>query len=193
MTKKEKRTEEKNFITADYLIIGSGIAGLRAAIELSNSGQKVVLVTKTEIEHSNTFYAQGGAAAVDPSRVEDEKDSFESHAQDTLKAGAGLCNAEVVERFSEKAHAGIEFLINQGVEFTENPDDEYPYELHQEGGHAKPRIYCVGDFTGKAIEETLAKVVRADLNINILEYHTAINLITKKWLDKDQNEDVNIL
>ena len=180
--------EERHFLNTDYLVIGSGIAGLRAAIELSKKDQKVVLVTKSNIEDSNTYYAQGGAAAVDPERAEDGTDSFESYAEDTKRAGAGLCIDEIVERFSREAYDGINFLINNGVRFTRNLDDGdekrsresteektkgkidgktevetegkseaniYPFELHQEGGHKNPRIYCVGDFTGKAIEERL--------------------------------------
>lgn len=186
--------EEKHFLNTDYLVIGSGIAGLRAAIELSKKGQKVVVITKSKIEDSNTYYAQGGAAAVDPERAKEGTDSFESHAEDTKRAGAGLCIDKVVEMFSREAHDGIDFLINNGVKFTKNLEEDkekgkYPFELHQEGGHKTPRVYCVGDFTGKAIEERLAEIAREDPNITVLENHTAINLITRKWLERDQGKN----
>lgn len=157
----------------NFLIIGSGIAGLRAALELSSQGKQSVLITKTNVEDSNTYYAQGGIAAVDPNRTDD---SYQEHANDTMKAGAGLCDEQITTNFSKEAYKTVEFLMKNGVNFTKNGDK---YELHQEGGHSHPRIYCVGDFTGKAIEETLADKVRNDPNIKLLENHLAINLITE--------------
>ncbi len=163
----------------EFLIIGSGIAGLRAAIELSKQGKQSTIITKTTVEDSNTMYAQGGIAGVDPVRVANNEDSFESHANDTINAGKGLVNETVAHNFANQAYETIDFLMQEGVEFTKN-GKSYPYELHQEGGHEHPRIYCVGDFTGKAIEETLVEVVKADPNITILEQHSAINLITNE-------------
>jgi L-aspartate oxidase len=162
----------------DYLVIGSGIAGLRAAIELAKKGEKVTLITKSKVEDANTYYAQGGAAAVDPARVKTGADSFDSHEKDTIVAGAGLCDEYVVENFVKNAFSGaMQFLIENGVKFTQN-GKSYPYELHQEGGHEHERIYCIGDYTGKAIEEKLAEVAKSLPNITILENHAAINLIT---------------
>ncbi|MBU0616059.1 MAG: L-aspartate oxidase [Nanoarchaeota archaeon] len=165
-------------INTEYLIIGSGLAGLRAAIELSRAGKRPTIVTKSKIEDANTFYAQGGAAAVDPARVETGNDDYQSHVDNTLTAGAGLCDPAVVDTFVKRAFPdAIKFLIDAGVDFTRN-DGSYPYHLGQEGGHDHPRVFCVGDYTGQAIEETLAEIVRQDPNITVLENHTAINLIT---------------
>ncbi len=175
--------QEKN-IKTDFLIMGSGIAGLRAALELADKGKEVLLITKSGIEDSNTYYAQGGIAAVDPLRVQSGDDSFESHAKDTEKSGDGLCNPAVVQNFAKKAYEEvIDFLIKKGVQFTKN-GEKYPYELHQEGGHEHERIYCVGDYTGKAIEEKLADEARANPLIKILENHTAINLVTQNQVSR---------
>jgi L-aspartate oxidase len=170
-------------IKTEFLIIGSGIAGLRAAIELSKRGKKAVLITKSKLEEANTYYAQGGIAAVDPARVEKGLDSFESHIEDTLKAGDGLCLPSIVRKFVHRAFPdAIQFLINQGVEFSRNEKGEYV--LHQEGGHEDKRIYCRDDFTGQAIEEKLVENVRNNPDIKVFEYHTAVNLITRDRISK---------
>ena len=166
----------QDYIQTDFLIIGSGIAGLRAALELSKNNQKVALVTKSYLHDSNTYYAQGGIAAVDPERIKKGEDSFDLHYEDTMKAGKGLCNSEVVKNFTEKAHETIDFLIEKGVDFSKT-EGKYPYVLHQEGGHSRERIYCVGDYTGKSIEEALVEAVKNDPNIDIYEFHSAIDLI----------------
>lgn len=163
----------------DYLILGSGIAGLRAALELANNDEQVLIITKNKLEDSNTLYAQGGITAVDPKRVEEGRDSYESLTNDTIKAGAGISDKKVAEDFSKESFSTIEFLIENGVDFTKSEGD-YPYILHQEGGHDCERIYCVGDYTGKAIEEALCRASRNNKNITILEDHTAIDLITEK-------------
>ncbi|MBN1931742.1 MAG: L-aspartate oxidase [Desulfobacterales bacterium] len=176
-------TSPADTVQTDFLIIGSGIAGLRAALELSRRGKSSVLVTKSKIEDSNTYYAQGGIAAVDPDRVKRGLDSFESHIQDTLIAGDGLCQPNVVRNFVYRAFPdAVAFLIRQGVEFSTLPTGEYV--LHQEGGHGGARIYCRGDYTGQEIEDTLADVVRNDPNIKVFENHTAVNLITRNRLSK---------
>ncbi len=162
-------------LQTEYLIIGSGIAGLRAAIELANRGKKVILATKSKVEDCNTYYAQGGAAAVDPIR---EDDNAELHAKDTLKAGDGLCDKDVTGSFSLRAFPDvIQFLIDNNVKFSKS-NSNYPYELHQEGGHSRARVYCVGDYTGRAIEERLSEIAKENPNITILENHSAINLVT---------------
>ena len=168
-------------IRTKCLIIGSGIAGLRAAIELSRVGEKPLLITKSRLEDSNTFYAQGGIAAVDPIRVKSRSDSYVSHIDDTLKAGAGICDKSVVGSLARQSYKEvIQFLIDNGVEFTKK-DGRYPFELHQEGGHSHERIYCVGDYTGRAVEKQLAAVVRSDWNIRVLENHSAIDLVTSSY------------
>ncbi|MFZ7112165.1 MAG: L-aspartate oxidase [Desulfatiglandales bacterium] len=161
-----------------FLVIGSGIAGLRAAIELSERGRECILITKSKLTDTNTRYAQGGIAAVDPSRVEKGLDSYESHIDDTIRAGDGLCLPEIVRRFVERAYPdAVRFLIDRGVPFSTTDDGEYV--LHQEGGHAGPRVYCRGDDTGQAIEQRLAEIVTADPAIQVFEDHAAVNLITR--------------
>ena len=166
-----------HYVETDCLVIGSGGAGLRAAIESSRQGYKVALVTKKSIEDGSTFLAQGGVSAVDPARVKSGEDSLELHIKDTLEAADGIGNPEVTKRFVERAYEIIGFLIKSGVPFSN--------ELHQEGGHSRARIYCVGDYTGKAIEERLADIARENPNISIYENHSAIDLITTKKLDKN--------
>ena len=173
-------------VESEFLILGSGIAGLSAAIKLSKKGRKSTVVTKSRITDANTYHAQGGITAVDPVRVENGEDSFESLARNTMAAGDGICDPGVVENFSKNAYEAVDFLMKQGVEFS-RAEGDYPYRLHQEGGHDFPRIYCVGDFIGKAIEETLAARVMEDKNITVLENHTVINLITRNWLRKDES------
>lgn len=178
------KTNER--IVADSIIIGSGIAGLRAARELSERGKHVVLLTKSTLQESNSSYAQGGLSAVDPYKVGEGKDSYESHVQDTLKAGAGLCIEGVVEKFVDRSFEDtIEFLEKEGVIFSQKNEE---YVLHQEGGHAHPRIYCVGDYTGKTIQDQLIANVKNDPNITILEHHTGINLITKNQFSSSQEK-----
>ena len=179
-----ERHEER--VSTEFLVIGSGIAGLRAAIELSKRGREVVLATKSSLEESSTYYAQGGIAAVEPERAARGEDRHESHIRDTLEAGDGLCAAPVVERFVRRSFAdAIRFLVDSGVEFSTTRDGKYI--LHQEGGHEHPRIYCVGDFTGKAVEERLVQIVRDDPKITVLEYHTAFNLITGNQISRPRS------
>jgi L-aspartate oxidase len=170
-------------IQTEILIIGSGIAGLRAALEASKAGKKVALITKSKITDSNTYYAQGGITGVDPERVKKGEDSYESLIKDTLAAGDGLCDKDVVEYFARNSFEPIQFLMDEKVPFSKKGDE---FVLHQEGGHDHERIYCVADYTGKAIEETLADSVMRDKNITIYENHLAFTLITKTKLNKGQ-------
>ncbi|OPY85473.1 MAG: L-aspartate oxidase [Syntrophus sp. PtaU1.Bin208] len=171
-------------ITTEILIIGSGLAGLRAALEASKIGKKVIILTKSKITDSNTLYAQGGITGVDPARVASGKDSYESLIQNTLAAGDGLCKREVVDFFSYNSYEAIKFLMEQDVPFSK---DANGWVLHQEGGHDHERIYCVADYTGKAIEETLVNKVLEDPNIKVYEYFLTFTLITKRKLRKDPN------
>ena len=174
------------------LIIGSGIAGLRAAIELSKRGYEIIIVTKRGIRDANTFYAQGGIAAVDPARLDD--DSFDLHYQDTITAGAGLCDSNVTRYFVENAFEKVvKPFIQLGINFTtqgKRTKSKYKYVLHQEGGHSRKRIYCVSDFTGRAIEEKLAGIVLSDPNITVHENHMAIDLITKNKITGSRGKDI---
>ncbi len=182
---------DNDIINADLLIIGSGLAGLRAALEASKLGKKVIILTKSKITDSNTYYAQGGITGVDPKRVENGKDSYESLIKNTLAAGDGLCNKNVVEYFSNNSYEPIQFLMDQNVLFSK---DNNGWVLHQEGGHDAARIYCVADYTGKAIEETLASNVLLDNNIEVYENYLAFSLITRNKIARDKltkNLDTN--
>src|SRR5512137_1635254 len=141
----------------DFLVIGSGIAGLTFALEAARFG-KVSIVTKATLEDSNTRYAQGGIAA-----VFSEPDNFEKHIRDTLIAGDGICNEDVVRLVVQEAPARIKNLIDLGVPFDKKEDGTY--DLAKEGGHTEHRILHAKDKTGEAIEETLINKVRNDANI----------------------------
>jgi L-aspartate oxidase len=158
----------------DFLIIGSGIAGLTFALKAAKYG-KVTIVTKSAIDDSNTKYAQGGIAA-----VFSEPDNFEKHIRDTLIAGDGICNEEVVRLVVQEAPARIKDLIDLGVPFDKKKDGTY--DLAKEGGHTEPRILHAKDKTGEAIEETLIHKVRNDPNIEIYEQYFAIEILTQHHL-----------
>jgi L-aspartate oxidase len=160
----------------DYLIIGGGISGLTLAIKLAKlcPNDEILLITKDRLEEGSTLYAQGGIAC-----VWDKNDSFEKHIQDTLKAGDGLCNEEVVREILTQAPQRIDELINIGVKFTRNENGEY--DLGKEGGHSERRILHVNDQTGKHIEKKLIDTVKKIENVRIKEYWCAINLYSKNF------------
>jgi L-aspartate oxidase len=158
----------------DFLILGSGIAGLSLAIKLSSLGN-VVIVTKKERNESNTNYAQGGIAA-----VTDKTDSFEEHIQDTLICGGGLCDKEVVEFIVKEAPPRIQELIDWGVHFTKSEANSSLYDLGREGGHNRRRVLHAKDFTGQEIERALNEKVAQLENVTIFENHIGIDLIIKK-------------
>ncbi|MCL2335334.1 MAG: L-aspartate oxidase [Endomicrobia bacterium] len=158
-------------IKSDYLIIGSGIAGLSLALKAAGKGS-VVLITKRKLFDSNTGKAQGGVAC-----VTDKSDSFEAHIQDTVVAGAGLCNRKMVERMVREAPARINELIKMGVKFTKKNYSDSEFELGLEGGHSKRRILHAGDMTGNEIERALIENINKRGNVVIYEDHTAIDLI----------------
>jgi L-aspartate oxidase len=160
----------------DFLVIGSGIAGLSFALKVADFG-KVIIISKTSLEESNTKYAQGGIAA-----VTSDLDSFEKHIQDTLIAGDGLCNSEVVEMVVKEAPAQIKQLIDWGVQFDKNETGKY--DMGREGGHSEYRILHHKDNTGQEIENALVKRVREHKNIEIYEYHFAVEVITQHHLGK---------
>ncbi|MDX9696536.1 MAG: L-aspartate oxidase [Bacteroidales bacterium] len=160
----------------DFLVIGSGIAGLSFALKVADFG-KVIIISKTSLEESNTKYAQGGIAA-----VTSDLDSFEKHIQDTLIAGDGLCNREVVEMVVKEAPAQIKQLIDWGVQFDKNETGKY--DMGREGGHSEYRILHHKDNTGQEIENSLVKRVREHKNIEIYEYHFAVEVITQHHLGK---------
>jgi L-aspartate oxidase len=162
-------------LTTDFLIIGSGAAGLLAASRLAQHGQ-VMIVNKGTFQDSSTWYAQGGIAG-----VSSDDDSIESHVQDTLNAGAGLCHEDVVRAIVRHGAEIIEELVEIGAGF-----DRKNGELHltREGGHSSRRIAHAKDATGRAISEALLAQVAPHPNIRRLEQHTAIDLITTRHLGK---------
>ncbi|MEN6623187.1 MAG: L-aspartate oxidase [Smithella sp.] len=161
-------------IKTDFLILGSGIAGLSLAIKASALGS-VAIVTKKEKTESNTNYAQGGIAA-----VTDKTDSFEEHVNDTLTSGAGLCKEEVVEFIVREAPDRIAELIEWGVQFTKREISPYPYDLGREGGHSHRRILHAKDLTGQEIERALHEKVEGLPNVQIYENYIGIDLIIEK-------------
>jgi L-aspartate oxidase len=157
-------------ITTDFLVIGSGVAGLSFALKACKHGSVTIITKKSDTE-SNTNYAQGGIAS-----VWSKDDSPDLHIKDTLKAGAGLCHQDAVELVIREGPARIEELMRWGVEFSRNRKGDL--SLGREGGHSRDRIVHAGDLTGAEIEKAL--VTRAEENggIWILENHVAIDLIT---------------
>jgi L-aspartate oxidase len=158
----------------DFLVIGSGIAGLTFALKAVQYG-KVTIVTKAKLEDTNTRYAQGGIAA-----VFSEPDNFEKHISDTLVAGGGLCNEDVVRMVVQEAPARIKDLIELGVSFDKKEDGTY--DLAKEGGHTEHRILHHKDKTGESIQFTLMERVRNEPGIEILEHHFAIEILTQHHL-----------
>lgn len=159
----------------DVIIIGSGLAGLTMALQVADA-KRVCLISKREVSDSASSWAQGGIAA-----VLNSEDSIEEHIQDTLIAGAGLCDVEVTRLVATKARESIEWLINQGVEFTREADNS-GLHLTREGGHSQRRIVHVADATGSAVQKTLAQKVREHKNITILENHIVVDLLTSEKL-----------
>ncbi|NVK21076.1 MAG: L-aspartate oxidase [Kangiellaceae bacterium] len=162
----------------DVLVIGSGAAGLSVALRLAHLG-KITVLSKAEVTEGSTFYAQGGIAA-----VLDENDSIDSHVEDTLIAGGGLCDEQAVRFTVEHSREAIEWLIDRGVAFSK--EDEQ-YHLTREGGHSQRRIIHSDDATGKAVSTTLVAAVRNEPNIEILEHYIAIDFITGQKLGFTDN------
>jgi L-aspartate oxidase len=159
----------------DTLIIGSGLAGLTMALQIADT-KRVCIVSKREVSDSASSWAQGGIAA-----VLNQEDSVEEHIQDTLVAGAGLCDVEITRLVATNARAAVEWLVDQGVEFTREADNS-GYHLTREGGHSQRRILHVDDATGNAVQKTLAQRIREHKNITILENHIAVDLLTSEKL-----------
>ena len=167
----------------DVLIIGSGAAGLSLALKLADHSNVAVLSKNALIEGA-TFYAQGGVSA-----VLDRHDSIQSHVQDTLAAGVGLCDPKIVHFVVERAQESINWLVNMGVDFTrsnEPSETSSVFHLHKEGGHSHRRVIHAADATGKAIETTLESRVRQHKNIDLFEHHIAVDLITNNKFLKDK-------
>ena len=161
-------------MTADFLIIGSGIAGLSLAIRAAKHG-KVICLTKGSLLDSNTAWAQGGIASVLPESLRDPGDSIELHVADTLDAGAGLCDEAVVRTIVSEGANTIDDLVHYGVDFDK---EDGHFSLGKEGGHSKRRILHARDTTGREIAEALVNQARQTENLLLLENHFAIDLIT---------------
>ncbi|MBE9527874.1 MAG: L-aspartate oxidase [Proteobacteria bacterium] len=170
----------------DFLVIGSGIAGLSFAIKAARTGT-VAIITKRMARESATYYAQGGIAS-----VLDPKDSFESHIEDTLVAGAGLCNKEIVEKVVRDGPAMIHELIELGVQFSSKKDGGTgELNLGKEGGHSERRIVHAKDITGRVIEQALLDAVRSNPNIKVYEDVIAVDLFThSKFAGPTDTEEV---
>ncbi|MEP6570240.1 MAG: L-aspartate oxidase [Acidobacteriota bacterium] len=164
---------QKNF---DFLIIGSGMAGLTFALQTARLGT-VGIITKKQRAESNTNYAQGGIAAV----MADD-DSFDLHVDDTLIAGAGLCKEDVVRTIVGEGPALVRELIELGVHFTAGDTAGQQFDLGREGGHSKRRILHAGDITGHEIERALLDAVASHPNISVFENALAVDLITSAKL-----------
>lgn len=167
----------------DVLIIGSGTAGLTLALELADHAH-VAVVSKNQLEESASLYAQGGISV-----VLDQADSLQSHIDDTIDAGAGLCNEEIVRYTVGHARKSIEWLIDQGVSFTKDGVTSETYHLTKEGGHSHRRIIHSADATGREVETTLLGKAKAHTNIELFPYHIGIDLITsQKHLKDNKNQ-----
>ncbi len=173
--------------TADFLVIGSGIAGLSFALKAAKHG-KVLIVTKSNEDESNTKYAQGGVAVV----VDKKEDSFEKHIDDTLIAGDDLCDKKVVEIVVKEGPERIREIIDYGTNFDKT--NEGMYDLAKEGGHSEFRVLHYKDITGWEIERSLLDQIHLNPNITILTHYFAVDLITQHHLgdfvDKS-SKDIN--
>jgi L-aspartate oxidase len=173
-------------MTADFLVIGSGIAGLSFALRAAKHGSVIVL-TKGDAYESNTAWAQGGIASVLPEGLRDAGDSEEQHVADTLDAGAGLCKESAVRTIIQEGAVAIDDLVNYGVSFDKEDDH---YQLGKEGGHSHRRILHARDTTGREVARALIETARKTPNITLLEHHFVIDLITTNKLGAVVNDRV---
>ncbi|MEA4863052.1 MAG: L-aspartate oxidase [Victivallaceae bacterium] len=169
--------ENQDFYEFDHLIIGSGLAGLTSALHLADAGRRVAILSKRAADEGSTCRAQGGIAC-----VTNPDDSFDAHVQDTLNAGAKLCNEKVVRTIVEAGPAAVQRLIERGAHFTTRgelgfDDDKENFDLGREGGHTERRVLHSGDITGREIERILVEAASRHPGITIFEYHYAIDLI----------------
>jgi len=160
--------------TYDVVIVGTGLAGLATALRLADH-RSILLVDKQSLGAGASDWAQGGIAA-----VVDPHDSIEAHVNDTLIAGAGLCDAAATRYIIEHGAEAIQWLIDQGVAFTPDSAHELGFHLTREGGHSTRRIFHAADSTGHVIQQTLREKVRAHANITLLEQHMAVDLIIQE-------------
>lgn len=165
-------------LQTDFLVVGSGIAGLSFALEAANCGT-VAIVTKKEMMEGSTNYAQGGIAT-----VFDPQDSFEDHIRDTLQSGDGLCDENTVRLVVENGPARVRELMDLGVSFSKEKGSNAVLDLGREGGHSRRRILHTKDLTGREVERVLLQRAEENPNVRIYENHMAVDLITKSKLIK---------
>lgn len=170
-------------LQCDLLIVGAGLAGLTVALKVAQT-RKVIVLAKRELTEAATAWAQGGIVG-----VLDEKDSFESHVGDTLEAGAGIVSEATARFITENSHNAIQWLVDQEVAFTQDPEGPLGLHLTREGGHTHRRIAHAADATGKAIHVALLEKAKQHPNIQLLENWVAIDLITNRHLTKKINKD----
>ena len=167
----------------DVLIIGSGLAGLSTALKLADS-KKIAIISKRELTISSSQWAQGGIAS-----ASSEEDSVEAHIQDTLSAGAGLCDEVVASYVTERSQESLKWLTDIGVDFTKNNTNN-GLHLTKEGGHSFRRVAHVADATGRAVQNVLIERIKQHPNITTFEDHIAVDLITSKKI-QPKNADTN--
>jgi L-aspartate oxidase len=158
----------------DVLVVGSGLAGMSTALRLAERC-RVALVTKHELLDGASSWAQGGIAA-----VMEGSDSIEDHIRDTRVAGAGLCHEDAVRFVVERGRRSVEWLVDQGVPFTRDDGNRDELHLTREGGHSHRRIVHAADATGRAVQKTLVGRVKSHPNIDVLEWHIAVDLVTAR-------------
>jgi L-aspartate oxidase len=173
-----RNNKPETTMQTDFLVIGSGIAGLTYALKLSQHfpDKNISIITKAAADETNTKYAQGGIAVVNDL----EHDSFDKHIEDTLIAGDGLCNKEVVEIVVKEGPARVNEIIAWGAQFDKDPEGDY--KLGREGGHSEFRILHHKDVTGKEMERALLTAVEKASNINIIKHCFVIDIITQHHL-----------
>ena len=162
----------------DYLVIGSGIAGMSFALKAAANGRRVAIICKTSLEEANTNFAQGGVASVTNLEVDD----FDKHIHDTMVAGDWLSDPAAVEQVVRNAPEQIRQLISWGVDFDKKEDGSF--DLHREGGHSEFRILHHADNTGAEIQQSLIKAIRADKNIDVFDHRFAVEIITQHHLGR---------
>lgn len=169
----------------DVLVIGSGAAGLTLALHLADN-LRIAVISKGQLSEGSTFWAQGGVAA-----VLDDADTVDAHVQDTLIAGSGLCHEDAVRQIVGDSRDAIGWLVDQGVPFTrgrrEDGSETDDFHLTREGGHSHRRIIHAADATGAAIFNTLLRQAQSHSNIELLEDHVAVDLITSSKLGQQGN------
>lgn len=162
----------------DYLVIGSGIAGMSFALKVASPTHRVALICKTSLEEANTALAQGGVASVTNLEVDD----FDKHIHDTMVAGDWLSDPQAVEKVVKNAPSQIRQLIEWGVDFDKKENGDF--DLHREGGHSEFRILHHADNTGFEIQQSLVAAVRANPNIDVYDHHFAVEIITQHHLGR---------